>query len=525
MKVQGGVVRAMTVVVGSTALGSAIGFLKNVLAASYFGTSGPMDAYLVALVLPDLVSNFALTGAFNFIPLFAEQAAISEEAGWRAANKMVSYWLALLLLVLVVTVALTPGIISLIAPGFEGPQRERTIGISRVLFLMTAAVGTSEVLALPLLAERRFFAIAASEVAFQIASTAFLVVFRSWGISALVWGMVFGGLVQLLVVVVGLGELRSRLRLDVDLRAPIVRRMLGLTMPTYIGNMSAKLNSIINRGFGSLLPEGAVSSLQYGMTLIDAPVSLLASPATRTLFPFLASQFAEDEKRARANLGRALFSLTALFAPIAVGTYVLATPIVRIMFQRGSFTGHSTELTVGALQIYAPLILTLALNGLLTSAFNARKNTQMPMRVGVLRVALNASLCFLFVPGLGMRGIALSNTLADLVKVLLLVFFLWRVFPRAEAWATLGSVTRLVPPLALMTLVVYPAGRVAMAGGSWLATVVLLVGVVLLGAVVYVGAFALFCRDEASHYSSIARDELGRLRARFGAVRAEGVGR
>ncbi len=523
MKVQGGVVRAMTVVVGSTALGSAIGFFKNVLAASYFGTSGQMDAYLVALLLPDLVSNFALTGAFNFIPLFAEQMAISEEAGWRAANKMVSYWLALLIVVLVVTVSLTPWIVSVIAPGFEGVQRERTIHISQVLFLMTASVATSEVLALPLLAERRFFAVAASEVAFQVGSTAFLVVFRSWGIPALVWGMVFGGVCQLVVVVAGLGDIRRRLRLDLDLRAPVVRRMLGLTMPTYVGNMSAKLNSVINRGFGSLLPEGAVSSLQYGMTLIDAPVSLLASPATRTLFPFLASQFAEDEKRARANLGRAIFSLTALFAPIAVGTYLLATPVVRVMFQRGSFTGRSTELTVAALQIFAPLILTLSLNGLLTSAFNARKNTQMPMRVGVLRVALNASLCFLFVPSMGMRGIALSNTLADVVKVLLLAFFLWRIFPRDEAGATLGPLVRLVPPLALMTLVVYPAGRAALAGGSWLVTVALLVGVVLLGAVVYLVSFALFCRAEFSHYASIARDELERLRTRFKLASAAGV--
>lgn len=524
MKVRGGVVRAMTLVVGSSALGSAVGFFKNVLAASYFGTSGAMDAYLVALVLPDLVASFALTGAFNFVPLFAEQKAISEEAAWRAASKMVSYWLVLLIAVLAGSVSLTPQIVSLMAPGFEGVQREHTITMARVLFLMTASVASSEILALPLIAERRFFAVATSEVCFQIASTLFLVVFRSWGISALVWGMVFGGLVQLLVVAVGLGDLRRRLRLDVDLRAPVVRRMLGLTMPTYIGNMSARLNSVINRGFASLLPEGAVSSLQYAMTLSEAPVSLLASPATRTLFPFLASQFAEDEKRARANLARALFSLSALFAPIAVGTFVLATPIVRTMFQRGSFTARSTDLTVGALQIYAPLILTLALNGLLTAAFNARKNTQMPMRVGVLRVALNASLCFLLVPGLGMRGVALSNTIADLVKVALLAFFLWRIFPRGEARATLGPLARLAPPLALMALVIYPLSRAA-TGGSWLVTLALLAGVVLLGALVYVAAVALFCRDEMSHYSSIARDELGRLRARLRLSSAAGVER
>ena len=67
--------------------------------------------------------------------------------------------------------------------------------------------------------------------------------------------------------------------------------------------------------------------------------------------------------------------------------------------------------------------------------------------------------------------------------------------------------------------------RFPLTAGSWLTTVILLVGVVALGAVVYVGAFALFCRNEASHYSSIARDELGRLRARFGTAGAEGVGR
>ena len=82
------VMRALVVVLASSSTAMALGFLKNVLSAAYFGTSGEMDAYLVALLLPDMAMQIARTGAFNFIPLFAQERLGSEAGAWRLASQM-----------------------------------------------------------------------------------------------------------------------------------------------------------------------------------------------------------------------------------------------------------------------------------------------------------------------------------------------------------------------------------------------------------------------------------------------------
>ena len=525
LSLRNGFLGAAGIVVGSSMVRAGIGIAKSVLAASYFGTSGPMDIYLVAILLPDLVGRLSMTGTFNFVPLYAAERTHSPEAAWRAASKMVSYWLALLLCVLCVGAVLAPVLVSLIAPGFEGEQVQRAVATCRVLFLMAASVGAARVLALPLIAERRFFAATTSETLFQAASTGFLVAFHSWGIDALAWGMVFGGFVQLLAVIIGLGEFRPRLRLDVDLRSKVVRRMFRLTLPTYIGNAGARLNTLVNRGFASMLPAGGVSSLQYAYMLTETPVSLLASPLNEALFPFLSSQYANDERKAQANLIRALLAIAMLFAPIAVGTYLLATPLVRCFFERGSFDARSTELTASALQIYAPSILALALSGLLTSAFHARQNTTTPMKVGLIRIGVNAFLCFLLVAPLGHRGIALSNTTAESVKTVLLLVLLWRLLPREEAYLAMRPFLRLLPPLLLMTVVVHLLSvHTLTESGSWILRSTTLAGVVLAGGFTYSAGLALFCREEIGFFWGMVRGGLVGLGSRFGRLASGRVG-
>jgi len=511
----GGVLRAVGLVVGSSVVASVLGFVKGVLAASYFGTSGIMDGYLIALLLPDLVARFALTGVFNFVPVFANEWKVSQEQAWRAASKMVTYWLSLLFVIMVVATVFADAIVPLLAPGFEGQQLVDAVRMCRALFLMAASVGLAEILTQPLIAQRRFFTHTLSETSFQITSTLFLVVFHSWGIDALVWGMVFGGCVQLAIAAFGMREFKDQLRIDLRLKHPVVGQMMKLTLPTYVGTAGARLNSIINRAFASLLPVGAVSSLQYAYTLTEAPVSLLASPATRALFPFLAGQFAEDEKRARANLSRAIFSIALVFAPVAVGSYLLAGPIVKVLFERGSFDAQSTVLTSAALEIYAPCIFAMALSRLLAIAFTARMDTATPMKVGLLRIAINGVLCYSLIDSLGHRGIALSNTLAETVKVVVLMGLLWRSFPREEAIANLRPFAKLVPALGAMALVVQPLTGALPAQPTLLAAACLS-GIVVLGALVYFAAAAALCREEARFLWEIVRDSVplpGRIAA------------
>lgn len=497
------VLPAMLVVSASSGSAMMVGFLKNVLAAYYFGTSGAMDAYLLALLLPDVAMQLARTGAFNFIPLFATEHARSEAAAWRAAGKMLTYWLLLLLATLLLAYLLSPLAMPLLAPGLSADRRAYTLHLARVLLLMAASVGAGRILNVVLHAERRFLTAGLSEMAFQGGSIAFLVTSHAMGIEALAWAQVFGGFLQFLVVSVGLRRQRHRLRAGFDLRSGPVRRLIRLSLPVYVGDSGDKVNLLVTRAFASLLPAGAVSALQYAYTPVEGVHRMLAASLTTAFFPFLSHRFAErDQRGARLSFGRAVVATAIVFLPLAAAASLLAGPLVVVFFERGSFDVTSTRLTAAALRLFAPSIFALALNELLTSAFFARQDTLTPMRAGFARVGANALLCAVLWPWLGHRGVALAATLSFYVKLIVLGVCVRGVFTPAERRAHLRSLGRIFLAAAAMVVAVYPFAAAAVLGGrAWPA----LVGLSFLCACVYAAALWAFARPELVVHVALVR--------------------
>jgi putative peptidoglycan lipid II flippase len=503
-----------------------LGFLKNLLAAYYFGTSLGMDAYLLALVIPDMVVNLVMTGAFNFVPLFAEEHARSPEAAWRAASQMITYWVMLLVLVLLLASALMPALTLVIAPGYASAARAGVVEDSRILLLLPASAGLARILSLMLYAEKRFLNISLAETAFQATSTLYLVVFSGWGIAALVWGMVFGGFVQLAVVSVGLLGHRRQLRFDLAPRSPILRRMIRLTLPTYLGASTAQANGLVNRALGSMLPPGAISSLQYGYLVVRAPFEAIANSLGRALFPYLSHQFAGNERKsASRSVERALAATATLFLPASAGILLLAEPIVRVVFQRGSFGEGSVQFTAAALRIYAIGLLPMGLNAVLHRAFHANQDTATPAKVGVVRVGVNALLALCLVVPLGHRGIALATVGAEYVKMLLFLRALSGLLAPDSVRSARRSILRLLPAAALM-------GALVWATAPWFSSLRLpgwrvlpaLSGLAALGAVAYVLAFRAFCRAEFAYYWGLVISELKAVRERMTAGRERAPG-
>jgi len=517
------VIPALVVVLGSSASSLALGFLKNVLAAFYYGTSGGMDAYLMALLLPDVAMQLARTGAFNFIPLFAAERQRSEAEAWQAAGKMLSYWLLLLAGALLVVLLLAPAAMALLAPGYDSERRAAALGLTRILLLMAATMGTGKILGVVLHGERRFLAAGLSEVAFQVGSIAFLVAYHGLGIQALAWAQVFGGSVQLLVASVGLFANRHLLRAGLDLGSGPVRRMIRLSLPVYLGDSGDKINLMVTRAFGSLLPEGAISALQYGYTPVEGLHRMLAGPLATALFPFLSRRFAEsDQRRALTTLGRTVVVATLAFLPLSAVAWLLSSQIVVAVFQRGSFGPDSTELTASALRLFAPSVSALALNELLASSFHARQDTMVPMRAGLTRVVCNTALCALLVPSLGHRGIALATTLSLYVKLLVLGLCLRRVFAPRELRRQLRILGRVLLAVAAMTATVYPisafaASQPVLVHYAWPS----LLGLGLVCLAVYAAALWVFARRPLNLTVALARSVLLHRRFRGAARKAD----
>jgi putative peptidoglycan lipid II flippase len=492
------VLRALAVVLASSVTVRLIGLAKNVLAASYFGTSGDMDAYLLALLLPEIAMQLAGTGAFNFIPVFVGERERSEGRAWGAASRMLGYWLLLLLAALAVMLVVCPSLMGWIAPGLSPERHTQTVALSRLLLSMAAAVGLARLLAVILNAEQRFTAAALAEAAFQVVSTLYLIAFHSRGIEALAWSQIAGGFAQLAVVAVGLVGRRQRLSVRLDLKSPPVRRTLRLSWPVYLGAFGDKVNLMVSRGFASLLAPGAISALQYAQMLSETLPTVLAGALTTSLFPFLSQQFArQDGAEARESLRRGMVTVSLVFLPLSAGLWLFARVLVWTVFEHGHFDAASTDLTVTALRIFAPATFALALGAFIGSAYHAHGDTVTPAKAGFVRVATNIGLCLLMVPWLGYEGVALATTGALFVKLVALLLGLRRLLGSRELRTTLATMARVMLAVAVMVGVMQPllggAQRVSLPLWAALLALLLLAG---LGALVYGLGLFVFCRQE-----------------------------
>src|SRR5918997_6816314 len=120
-----------------TGLSRIAGLVREVVASSYFGTSGPMSAFTFAFQVPNLVRSLFADAALSaaFVPVFTELLERGRRRdAFNLAGALFGLILAVLGVITVVFMALAGGII----PLFTGPEYTAGLdsppgGLSRVL--------------------------------------------------------------------------------------------------------------------------------------------------------------------------------------------------------------------------------------------------------------------------------------------------------------------------------------------------------------------------------------------------------
>src|SRR6201988_3292722 len=128
----------------ATAISRVLGLVREMVSAYFFGVSGLINAFTVAIQIPNLVralvADAALSGAF--VPVFSELLEKGErQRAWRVASTL--FWLTLLVLggVTAVFILLAP---LLMRPfGDPGGDFDLAVGLSRVLFPIVVILGLS----------------------------------------------------------------------------------------------------------------------------------------------------------------------------------------------------------------------------------------------------------------------------------------------------------------------------------------------------------------------------------------------
>ncbi len=389
---------------GSTLVGAGIllsrlaGLLREMVAGRVIGNSGPGDALVAALRIPNLLQNLLGEGVLSasFVPVYSElldgddEGEASRVAGAVGALLMVVTGIAVLILVL----AARP-LTRLLAWGLTGDNFELAVDLTRIIAVGIGFLVMSAWCLGILNSHRHFFLPYAAPALWNAVQIVALLLAwqRDWSITDATRGVaiavVVGGLLQLLIQLPTVLRLAGGLRLAFANGDPNVRDVRRRFGPAVVGRGAVQLSAYLDLFLASFLAAGGLSALFRAQILYTLPVSLFAMSVAAAELPEL-SRLSADPAAIAHRTESALRRIAFWMLGAALLLAAAGEPIVELLFEGGEFTKADTSLVWLILVFYAAGLPAIGLSRMLQNASYAMGDTAGPARIATVRVSLAA---------------------------------------------------------------------------------------------------------------------------------------
>ncbi len=480
-----------------------VGFLREVVLAAEFGASQQMDALVVAQTLPGAVQGVfdELLGA-SVLPLFAGWLmAAGERAAWARLNRLLRIIFVACCGVAAAAAVLAVPMIRFLAPGISPAETRLAANAFRILSPCIALVAVGTTCAALLNYYHRYLWTAVAALLGNLATLFCILIYaRRLGVYSAACGTTLGALLVVAfqwraLPAAGRGE-----RAAADAR-PWLAEFSRLAKPLAVGLGLYSLIPVVERFLASWLPEGNIARINYAFKLNWLVYMIMVAPLTTMVFPRLAAAAAAgNTKRFQQVLLLALKGALVVLLPAIVFLLVAGETLVKLLYQRGSFTAADTAGTAAILKIYVLGLPGAAATLLLFYALYALRRPAGRVGAGAMGVVTAAGCGWLAVTWWGARGIALTHAINLSLMAILLAWFLrrslafdwWRPLVGFAARALVAGAATL--PLAWLsaralarawpaTSAVSQIGRLAFSGAATLACFVAFCWLLRLGEV------------------------------------------
>jgi putative peptidoglycan lipid II flippase len=375
-----------------------VGLVRQRVTNRYFGLSDAADAISAALRIPNLLQNLLGVGVLSasFIPVYANLLAKGdkEEAG-RVAGAIFAILSLVASVIVLAGVLATPYMIYAVAPGFEGPKRDLTVLLVRILFPGLGLLVLSAWCLGVLNSHRKFFLSYFAPVLWNVAIIATLLLFRAQPQNELAvtfsWGFVAGCALQFAVQIPSVLRLERKLRVHLDFRTENVREVIRNFTPVFVSRGVVQISAYVDLLLASKLGEGAVAGLTNAQMLYLLPVGLFGMSVSAAELPAMSSALGGDAEIAaqlRRRLNSGLRQIAFFIVPSAMGFLALGGVITGLLFQTGRFTAADTRYVWAILAGSSVGLVAQTLGRLYSSAYYALRDTRTPLRFAIVRVAL-----------------------------------------------------------------------------------------------------------------------------------------
>ncbi len=523
-----GITRAAGAVTLATMISRILGVGREMVMAKYFGAGFYTDAFNIAYRIPNLFRDLFAEGALSsaFVPTFVRQLdREGARRAWELSNRVISALLIILGLLTVVFFVFAKGFVYLLAAGYAATpgKMELTVQMTRIVSPFLLCVALAAVVMGMLNAFGTFFIPAVAPSAFNVCcilAGIFLSPFMPYlgmaPVVSMAVGALVGGASQFLVQLPAACRLGWRFRFSPDLSDPGVRRIASLMLPAVVGLSATQINITVDSQLASQYGNGPVSWLNYGFRLMQLPIGLfgvaIATAATATVSHHAAANALE---KLRDTIHSSLRLAACLTFPATVGLAFFREPIVRLLYERGSFLPGDTLQTSRVVLLYSLALFAYSAVKILVPAFYALGDTRTPVHTSVTSIVFKIAINFILIIKMGFLGLALATAIASWVNFALLARRMDRI-AHGRAWRQeLPAYARIAGAslaMGLLAALTYRFAAWVLPGGGGIVLACHLVAAIAVGGMIILPLLHLFGVAEGRELTQLIRRNLFRRR-------------
>ena len=428
-----------------TLVAKLLGVVREMLQANYFGTGIDADLYTASYNSTlYLFTTVCYALCIAAVPILTQEFAAKRERGIRAANNLVTITLLGSLGVVGVwqVLASTPlvGILWDVAES----ELPRLVGYIRIMSCALPIVAMAYLMVALFQATDHYELQGSMSIPYNVFLAVFLFLFGSkLGIGGIVVASTFAWLLQLGMSLPYAHKENYRYRPALDLRTDYIGRYFKTAAVSVLTTSVFLFCYLIDTSTASAFDSGAVSSFYYADKLFTPLTTTVLYSISAVMFPRFNREFTKDDTGSYLSYIWNVTENTLLFIfPVCAMMSAFGTDIIRVIFESGSFTAESTEVTGNIFGMYALGMSAFAVLDLLNKAYYAMKKTLVPLLINLGILVLNLILNSLFDTG---SGVALATSAAITVGALVMIAELFRgrkivrIVPLAKGLASAGA--------------------------------------------------------------------------------------
>jgi len=448
-------------------LGSSIvGMVRQiVIAALGVHIAGPFNSSLLpAQTFNDFLVNGSVPGAL--IPTFNDYSAPDKRDELRRlVFTLVNLVIIIMFFAAIIFLFISPWFVEgFLVQGYTAAEKQLTLQFSQIIFFSLLALGPFAILLAALYGLKEFGWPAFATVSYHVgiiigAIITGLLAGRYFGHLGLAFGVLLGAAGEIALLIPGIRNQHLRYLLVLDLKHPAFRRIIKLYIPVALSFLISMGLIFLDQHLASMTPGGGAANytaMRLATTLIQFPVGLVAAALSFAVLPTLSAHVRTgDTERFKATLLLGFRVGLLLMIPAAAGLIVLRVPIVNLLFQHHNYTPDNAARTAVALQNYAYQLPFVAIDQLLIAAFYARKNTIIPVVVGIVSILGYLAVALPFWSTIGMPALAFANTVQNSLHAIILLVLLRVIIGHIRVREMIPTVLKILVATAALVVVAW----------------------------------------------------------------------